>query len=51
MSVAAADVRIAAESGSLAPLFAGRLQQRQWIEFHMERTSDLTRPETDLFRG
>ncbi len=47
----AADVGIAAESGLLAPLFAGRHQQRpEWIEFHMERTSELTRPETDLFR-
>ncbi len=47
----AADVGIAAESGSLAPLFAGRHQERpEWIEFHLERTSKLTRPETDLFR-
>ena len=47
----AADVSIAAESGSLAPLFAGRHQERpEWIEFHLERTSKLTRPETDLFR-
>jgi GT2 family glycosyltransferase len=47
----AADVGIAAESGSLDGLFAGRRQERpEWIEFHLERTSELTRPETDLFR-
>ncbi len=47
----AADVGIAAESGSLHQLFAGRRQERpEWIEFHLERTNALTRSETDLFR-